>query len=468
MTKTHAKQSKFTLLVMTAALGSMLAPLNSTMIAVALPGIREAFDVSHSQVGWLITAYLITMAVAQPVGGRLADQIGRGPTFRFGLIAFLAFSLAAFAAPSFLALVFLRTGQALTGAVVIPSGMAMLRSASGEHRFGEAVGFLGAVIGLSAAAGPVIGGAILELGSWRLIFLMNIPLVVMALGFQALLGYKEEPASQRLSLDLRGALALAGVLVLITFFLSSTGAASVFELAIAGLALAVISAFFVRGQLGSKTPVAEWRLFKNRSFAAATGFILLSNMVMYTTLLSTPFFIKEVQGRGESAAGVLLASMSIFMALLAPMAGRFSDRHGRRLPTMIGGAAQIAAALVLLIGISEGASLIFLAASLALLGLGIGLGTGPSTTAAVEAAPRDSAGIAAGTVSMTRYFGSIVGAGILGSFLSQGDPTGVAVFRILFGGMIGIAVLATIFASQIHDFAANSGAEEQKQTVSTH
>ena len=99
----------------------MVAPPNSTMIAVALPGIREAFDVSHSQVGWLITAYLITMAVGLPVGGRLADHVGRGLTFRLGLIAFLGFSLAAVAAPNFLALVFLRTGQALTGAVVIPS-----------------------------------------------------------------------------------------------------------------------------------------------------------------------------------------------------------------------------------------------------------------------------------------------------------------------------------------------------------
>ena len=446
----------------------MLAPLNSTMIAVALPGIREAFDVSHSQVAWLITAYLITMAVAQPVGGRLADQIGRGQTFKFGLIAFLAFSLAAFAAPNFLALVFLRTGQALTGAVVIPSGMAILRSASDDHKFGEAVGILGAVIGLSAAAGPVIGGGLLELGSWRLIFLMNIPLVMLALGCQALLGFKEEPTGQRLSLDLPVALALAGVLGLITFLLSSAGSSSVIELALAGVALAVVGGLFIRGQLGSKMPVAEWRLFRNRSFAAATGFILLSNMVMYTTLLSIPLFIREVQGRGEAVSGLLLGAMSILMAALAPMAGRLSDRRGRRLPTVLGGGAQIMAVVVLFIGISEGASLLFLAVSLALLGLGIGLGTGPSTAAAVEAAPRGSAGIASGTVSMTRYFGSIVGAGVLGSFLSQDDPTSVGVFQLLFAGMIGIAILGTIFASQIHDFAADSQAKALKQTVSNH
>ncbi len=468
MTSTDAKKTNFTLLVLTAALGSMLAPLNSTMIAVALPGIREAFDVSHNQVGWLITAYLITMAVAQPVGGRLADQIGRGPTFKFGLIAFLGFSLAAFVAPNFLVLVFLRTGQALTGAVVIPSAMAMLRSASDDNKFGEAIGILGAVIGLSAAAGPVIGGGLLELGSWRLIFLMNIPLVMLALGCQALLGYREQPTGKRLQLDFPGALALAGVLALITFFLSSAGDSSLIELALAALALAVVGGFFIRSQLGSKMPVAEWSLFKNRSFAAATGFILLSNMVMYTTLLSIPFFIKEVQGRGEAVTGLLLGAMSILMAALAPMAGRLSDRRGRRLPAVIGGGAQILAALMLFIGINEGASLLFLGVSLALLGLGIGLGTGPSTTAAVEAAPRGSAGIAAGTVSMTRYFGSIVGAGALGSFLSQGDPASVDVFRLLFGGMIGIAVVATIFASQIHHFAADSRAKARKQTVSNH
>ena len=255
---------------------------------------------------------------------------------------------------------------------------------------------------------------------------------------------------------------------MITFLLSSAGSSSVIELALAGVALAVVGGLFIRGQLGSKMPVAEWRLFRNRSFAAATGFILLSNMVMYTTLLSIPFFIREVQGRGEAVSGLLLGAMSILMAALAPMAGRLSDRRGRRLPTVLGGGAQIMAVVVLFIGISEGASVLFLAVSLALLGLGIGLGTGPSTAATVEAAPRGSAGIASGTVSMTRYFGSIVGAGVLGLFLSQDDPTSVGVFQLLFAGMIGIAILGTIFASQIHDFAADSQSKALKQTVSNH
>src|SRR5688572_33497637 len=100
------------------------------MIAVALPDLREAFDVGRSEIAWLVSAYLIAMAVAMPIGGRIGDQIGRSKTFRLGLVCFLALSVAAAAAPTFELLVALRTAQALAGAVVIPNGMAMLRTAS--------------------------------------------------------------------------------------------------------------------------------------------------------------------------------------------------------------------------------------------------------------------------------------------------------------------------------------------------
>ena len=314
-------------------------------------------------------------------------------------------------------------------------------------------------MGLSAAVGPVVGGGILELGSWRLIFLINIPLVVLALGCQVLLGHRETPTSQRPALDLAGALALAGVLALIAFFLGSAGSASAIELAVAGLLLLVLGALFLRGQLASKMPVAERSLFKSRSFAAATAFILLSNMVMYTTLLSVPFFIKEVQGRGEAVAGFLLGAMSIFMAMLALFAGRFSDRHGRWLPAA--SAVSLRSwRLSCFSSVSVKARRWFSWPRVWLCWAWAS-DWGPVP----RLSPRESAAVASDTVSMTRYFGSIVGAGLLGSLLSQGDPDSVGIFRVLFGGMVGIAVLATLIASQIHDFVADPGAPGQNQTL---
>ena len=119
--------SRYTLLVLTVSLGGILAPLNSTMLAVALPDLRRDFGISHAEIAWLVSAYLIAMAVSQPLGGRLGDQLGRARVFRAGLVLFLGFSLAAAAAPGFAWLIVFRTGQALVGAAVIPNGLAMLR-----------------------------------------------------------------------------------------------------------------------------------------------------------------------------------------------------------------------------------------------------------------------------------------------------------------------------------------------------
>src|SRR2546425_5340862 len=105
----------YTLLLITVSLGGILAPLNSTMLAVALPELRKAFDVGLAEIAWLVSAYLIAMAVAQPLGGRLGDQLGRARVFRGGLLAFLALSLACAAAPTFPLLILLRTSQALVG-----------------------------------------------------------------------------------------------------------------------------------------------------------------------------------------------------------------------------------------------------------------------------------------------------------------------------------------------------------------
>lgn len=458
-TKAQERAPNFLLLVLTVSLGALIAPLNSTMIAVALPDIRDDFGIGRHEVGWLVSGYLIAMAVAMPIGGRIGDQIGRAKTFRLGLAGFVVFSLAAAVAPSFVLLVLLRIGQALVGAVVIPNGMAMLRSSAKQGRFGEANGIVGSVIGLSAAVGPVLGGVLLEAGSWRWLFLANVPLVAAALLCQVALSYREEAsARQPLRADLPGALLLTGLLAGVTFLLSSFDAGSAAALSAALVVSVVCAGLFIRRQRFTTMPIAEWSLFKHRSFTAATGFILLSNLVMYTSLLSIPFFMKEVQGRADSSVGLVLGSMSILMTLLAPVTGRMSDKRGRRLPAVAGGFCMTLATLVLAIGITQDASMGFLGGSLALLGLGIGLGTGPATAAAIESAGLHQTGVASGTVSMMRYIGSIIGAGALGTILGEGAVPGVGVFRGMFIGLVITSALTTLAASQIHRFVAASTA----------
>jgi EmrB/QacA subfamily drug resistance transporter len=441
------------------------------MLAVALPELRRDFDVGHAEIGWLVSSYLIAMAVAQPLGGRLGDQLGRARVFRAGLLAFVVLSIAAAFAPTFALLVLLRTGQALVGAAVIPNGMGMLRESVPPSRLGQSAGFTGSAMSIAAAVGPLLGAVLLDAWSWRLLFLVNIPLVSAALFAQTLLPHMAAPKVRRLELDWPGALAFAALLTAVTFVFAVLGDGDRLLLIGGVVAVAVFGLAFLQRQRTSATPIAEWSLFRRRSYAAATAYVLLSNLVMYTTLLTIPFFVEELQGKGHGVVGLLLGAMSILMAIVSPLGGRFSDAYGRRLPAMIGAAIVTAAVVNLAFGLSEGSTAAYLMASLAVLGLGIGLSVGAASTAAIESAPVELAGIAAGTNSMMRYLGSIVGAGMLGAILSDdGGAPEIGLFQLIFAVLAALAVAAFVAALFIHRFVSEtpsptgdyeaSGAEE--------
>jgi EmrB/QacA subfamily drug resistance transporter len=425
------------------------------MLAVALPELRSDFDVGHAEIAWLVSAYLIAMAVAQPLGGRVGDQLGRAPVFRAGLIAFLALSLACAAAPSFPLLMVFRTGQALVGAAAIPNGMAMMRESLPVDRLGRSGGFIGSAISISAAVGPLLGAALLELGSWRFLFLMNVPLVGMGLFFLALLQYEGTGLRRKLSLDVPGALSFAVLLVAGTLLLNGLGGEESSLILIAASVVFLASgAVFVRRQAFSQTPVAEWRLFRIRSYAASTLFILLGNFVMYTTILAIPFFVTDVLGREDKLSrGLLLACISMPMIVLGPVSGRISDTAGRRALVIAGSVLLVAATSVLTLGISGDAQYGFLAGCLAGLGVGMSLSFGPASAAAIESTPREQAGTAAGTNSMMRYLGSIIGAGVLGAVLNtDAAAPDVGVFRVIFAVIVVMALAALVCSLFVHRF----------------
>jgi MFS family permease len=259
----------------------------------------------------------------------------------------------------------------------------------------------------------------------------------------------------------------AGMLVALTLQLGALrDDIGVAELALRWTATLAIAAAFVRRQTVSLSPAAEWSLFRVRSFTAATAYILLTNLTMYTTLLLIPFFVRDVLDKSTQQAGLLLGAMSVLVAIVAPLGGRMSDAVGRRAPAQIGAVLMLAAAIALLAGLSSDVSAAYLAACLALVGLGLGLGVGAANTAAVESAPRALAGSAAGTSSMMRYAGSIIGAGILAGGLS--DNTGgsdVTTFRLVMLAIISTAALAVVASMFIHRFAAVEAAAISAETM---
>ena len=450
-------------LVAFASMCSVLAPLNSTMIAVVLPQIRDDFGLTRGSVGWLISAYLIAMAVAQPVAGRLGDQLGRGRVVRVGLLLFIGTSVASTFAPNFPVLIVLRVAQAVFGAGLIPNAMALLRERASVGELGRLNGFNAAAIAAAAGVGPLLGAVALAAGSWRFVFPASLPFALGALALLPRLGLQDRHATGGAKSDWLGTTQYAVLLIWLTALLGASAGASVGgRLLIAWVGFVVALVWFVWRQSVSPTPAAAWGLFRVRSFAAASAQVLLTNLVMYTTLLMVPFLVNDVLHGSAGTSGLLLGVMALFMGFAAPLGGRLSDLRGRRLAAQAGAILVLVAALLLVVSVRAGVTSVQLAAWLAVLGAGVGLGTGAANTAAIESAPRALAGAAAGTSSMMRYVGSIVGAGVLAATLSAGsavkpDASTFVALQLVIAIMAGAAALA---ACLIHAFPPPEEASE--------
>jgi len=428
--------------LVTVALGALLAPLNSTMIAVALPDIVNDFDSSIGTVGWLVTSYLLALAVVQPVAGKLGDRHGRRPFIIGGLAVFGVASLGAALAPSLPFLIGFRVAQAVSGAVVFPNGAGLIRELIPADRRGGAFGIVGGSIALAAGLGPLIGGFLVGVGGWRAIFLVNVPFVAAALA----IAWRAVPRSPGVvpetAFDWLGATLLAAVL--------GGSAALVVESAHAPAALApgipvllVLAAVFVRRELRHPDPVFQPRFFTIRPFAAANAGISSSNLAFYTVLLATPLLLTRHLQWSSLQIGIALALLLAPMVAFSPIGGRLADRYGRRLPSVAGCAMLVAGLLPLALAPGLGTSALL--PCLCLMGAGVGLSTAGLQASAIEALEPAQAGVAAGLFSTSRYVGSFAGSIALARLLDEGHGLSGfhAVFVIALVGAI-ISVLVTL------------------------
>jgi EmrB/QacA subfamily drug resistance transporter len=423
------------------ALGALLAPLNSTMIAVALPRIVDDFDTTIGTAGWLVTTYLLALAVVQPVAGKLGDRYGRRPFVIGGLTAFGLASLGAALAPSLGALIGFRVTQAVAGAVVFPNGAGLIRELVPSERRGGAFGIVGGSIALAAGLGPLIGGALVVAGGWRAIFFVNLPFVAasLALAWKAL--PRRPVAAPKTAFDWAGSVMLATIL---------SGAALIVvegrhahAVLVAGVPLLLLlAAGFVRRELRHADPVLQPRFFAIRPFAAANAGIASSNLAFYTVLLATPILLARRFDWTSLEIGVALALLSAPMVVFSPVGGRLADRLGRRPPSTAG--CVVLAAGLLPLAVAPDVSPYALLPCLCLMGAGVGLSTAGLQASAIEALEPEQAGVAAGVFSTSRYIGSFAGSIALARLLDEGQ--GLAGFHVVFL-MAVVGALASVLAT---------------------
>ena len=370
-----------TVLGITAA--AALVPLNSTMIVVALPSIADSFGMTTAQASVLITVYLVCMLVGQPIAGRVADRVGSRRTIGVALLGLAAFSGLAAVASAFWLLVVARVLQAVCATALSPSAQALLRSATRPTAQGRVFGIFGAVMGVGAAAGPVVGGVLVALFDWRAIFVVNVPIALASAA--ASRSVAEQPASTAavVSTDQR-----------------------------------IANPIFVSG------------------YAAQA----LSAQAQYALLLLTPLVL-DARGWGAGSIGLSLSALTGGMILFGPPGGRLGDRCGRRLPASAGlaiGAASVAG--LALAGHSVGSVLLVLA--IALFGIGLGAATPNVMSAALGSVPPDRTGAAAGVFTTARYAGSIPTTLLIAAWVSA-DAGGAGRILVISTVCMCAAVVAT-------------------------
>ncbi|HEX5166443.1 MAG TPA: MFS transporter [Thermomicrobiales bacterium] len=434
--------------LVTVALGTMLAPLNSTMIVVALPTILREFEYTLAWGAWIVVAYLVTMAAGQPLGGSLGDRYGQRRLFQIGLVGFLAASALATLAPSLAVLIVARTCQAAAGALVVPNGMALVRSLVAAERHGAAFGRIGAGVAIAATIGTPLGGVLTDAFDWRAIFAANLALIGPALVLSVRLP-AGRTAAQVGRFDLSGAALLITTLITLAASLTlwRVAQAPVVLAPLLGLTTIVAGLLLWRHVSDHPAPVVRLNLFRQSGYAPASLLALLVNLTMYTVLLSLPVFLTERAGWSSSATGVLLAAMSLQMVVFAPFGGWLADRRGWRYPATLGSVLLAAGALAL-VSIDTGWGWAVYLGPLVLIGAGVGLSSAPTQALAVDAAPAAAAGQAAGLFSTTTYLGSILGSAGMAAILGDGVPT-TASFRLLYVAVSIAAILGVLAAVRL-------------------
>jgi EmrB/QacA subfamily drug resistance transporter len=449
----------------TVALGTVLAPLNSTMIAVALPRIMSDFDADVAEAAWLVTGYLIAIAALQPITGKLGDRLGRRPLMLGGLVGFGLASLGAALAPTLAVLIGFRVLQAVAGAVSLPNGVALIREVVPASRRAARFGLVGAAAGVAAAIGPALGGLVIVGAGWRATFAANLPIVVVALVLAWRFVPRRPGTVRDEPFDLAGSLLLCGILAgFAALLVEGSGSAGTAALVVSAVVLAGAIAVLLRHELRHPDPVVRPRLFLIRPFAAATSGIALGNIAMYTILIATPILLADEFGWTSAETGLALTVLSAPMVVFGPLGGRLADRRGRRLPAVAGHAIATLGLLPLVLGAGDDESALL--ACLGVAGVGFGLSMASLQTSAVESVEPHDAGVASGLFATSRYIGSIVGSVALATLLVS-TGSSVSGFHSVALLVTVSAFFATIVSLGLRGSPERSGATELQSATSS-
>jgi len=462
ITAEDAHRRRWELLALT-SIGAFMAPLDGSIVSVALPVMSPDLGLSFAASMWVQAAYLLATAVLLIPMGRLADQHGRVRFYLIGIAVFTAGSLLAALSMNGAWLIVSRVIQGGGAALMVATSAAIVTAVFPPQERGRALGINIMAVYVGLSIGPPLGGILADTLGWRSIFLINLPigLVVLVWGWMMLPQSKRVQQAPRV--DFAGA-ALLGVF-LISLLVPLTFAPEwgwVAPLTLTLVALAAVSLVgFVVVERRVDAPVLDLDLLvHNRLFAAANTAALLNYMALYGIGLLTAIFLEVVQDRSAAVTGWLMLSQPLLMAVLSPFSGRLSDRVGSRV-LATGGMVTIAFGMALLAAMPTTAPVWQVAEDLAVVGLGMAAFSAPNTSAIMGSVRRDQLGVASAFLGTMRTAGMALSVALLGGIAAS--QLGRLGGRLLFthgrdGGAAGLAAQAVSGYAQGYRYAMLTGA----------
>ena len=415
-----------TLVVLTGTLlGMLLASVNQTLAATALPSIVEELG-GLGHYSWVFSAYVLGATLTIPLYGKLSDIHGRRPLFAAAILLFSAGSVAAALAPSMELLVAGRALQGLGAGGLIPLGMAVIGDIIAPRARGKWQAVNGTVFAASAVAGPMLGGWIADNASWRLVFVVSLPLAAAALAV-VWFGFGSFGVRARRRIDWIGALLLTLAAGSGLVAVSSGGVDYAWTSAVVlGLlgASAVFAALFALWERRAPEPFVPLLLFRRRAVVSAEVALFALGAAAFGTITFVPLFVQGVLGESATSAGAVLTPLMLAWIGAGVLAGQVISRTGRPRPVLLLGPPLMAAGFALLATMGPDASVTDAVRNVVVVGVGVGLMMQPLVIVVQNAAPQPLMGMATASAQFSRWIGSTIGVTVMGAIVAArlGDP----------------------------------------------
>jgi EmrB/QacA subfamily drug resistance transporter len=400
--------------------GLFMIMLDNTVVNVALPSIQRDLHVSIESLEWIVTAYALTFAALLITGGKLGDLYGRKLIFIIGIGIFTASSLACGLAPNAGFLIGARMVQGVGAALMNPASLSIITATFAPRERGQAIGIWAGVSAMALAIGPLVGGVIVETINWNWIFYINVPVGILGMVVSWLVIKESRDMSREQSVDIPGLVTSSLGLFALTYALiegnqrgwSSTEILSLFAAAI------VLLATFVIVEHRQRLPMLDLSLFKSGTFTGANTVAMLVSLGMFGVFFFVSLYVQNILGYSAIQAGAIFLPMTILIIIVAPIAGKLSDRIGSRW-LMGAGMTIVGVSLLLYQRVGLHSTFWTLLPSLLLGGVGMAMTMSPMTAAAMSSVPVDKAGVGSGVLNSFRQMGGLLGIAVMGAIFAS-------------------------------------------------